>query len=96
MSSAIGLVIGQVVLQNELRHRLKSPDTAGIPQEFLERAAKQVTALADLDGLPLGMQEVLRNILTASLSRVWIVFTATAAMCLLASFLIRHKSLSAT
>jgi len=94
MSSAIGLVIGQVVLQNELRHRLMSPETAGIPQELLDRVAKQVTALADLDGLPLEIQDVLRNILTASLSRVWIVFTATVAMCLLVSSLIRHKTLS--
>lgn len=94
MSSAIGLVIGQVVLQNELGTRLEGSDTAGIPQEVLDRVAKQITALYDLDALPLGMQEVLREILTASLSRVWIVFTATAGMCLLVSFLIRHKTLS--
>jgi EmrB/QacA subfamily drug resistance transporter len=96
MSSAIGLVIGQVVLQNELRNRLKGPDTAGIPQDLLDRVAKQVTALADLKGLPLEMQDVLRKILTDSLSRVWIVFTATAGMCLLVGFLIGHKKLSAT
>jgi MFS family permease len=93
MSSGIGLVIGQVVLQNELRIRLASPDTVGIPAELLDRVAKQVTVLSDLDTLPLEMQEVLRTILTASLSRVWTVFTATAGLCLLVSFLIRHKAL---
>jgi MFS family permease len=96
MSSAIGLVIGQVVLQNGLRNRLKGPDTAGIPQDLLDRVAEQVTALADLKGLPLEMQDVLRKILTDSLSRVWIVFTTTAGMCLLVGFLIGHKKLSAT
>jgi MFS family permease len=93
MSSGIGLVIGQVVLQNELRIRLASPDTVGIPAELLGRVAKQVTVLSDLDTLPLEMQEVLRTILTGSLSRVWTVFTATAGLCLLVSFLIRHKAL---
>jgi hypothetical protein len=93
MSSGIGLVIGQVVLQNELRIRLESPDTVGVPAEILDSVAKQVTVLVDLDTLPLEMQEVLRTILTASLSRAWIVFTATAGVCLLVSFLIRHKAL---
>jgi hypothetical protein len=86
-------VIGQVILQNELRIRLESPDTVGIPAEILDSVAKQVTVLVDLDTLPLEMQEVLRTILTASLSRVWTVFTATAGVCLLVSFLIRHKAL---
>lgn len=94
ISSGMGLVIGQVILQNELRLRLRSPDTAGIPAEFLDHVAKQVTVLADMKTLPLPMQEVLRTILTASLSRIWIVFTAAAGMCLLVSFLIKYKKLA--
>lgn len=82
LGSGIGLVVGQVVLQNELITQLAN--SADISQD-------PITVLSDLSSLPLEMQEVLRPILTASLSRVRVLFTATAGLCLLVSFLIRHK-----
>jgi EmrB/QacA subfamily drug resistance transporter len=96
MSSGVGLVVGQVVLQNQLRTHLEGAATAGIPQVLLDRVLEEVTALADISGLPMGQQEVLREALRDSLSRVWIMFTATAGACLLVSLLIKHYPMSTT
>lgn len=95
MSSGVGLVVGQVVLQNQLQtHLAGAAATAGIPQALTDRVLKEVTALSDISGLPAGQQEVLREALRASLSRVWMMFTATAGACLLVTLLIRHCSMS--
>lgn len=96
MSSGVGLVVGQVVLQNQLQAHLSDAAAAGIPQAFVDRVLEEVTALSDISGLPVGQQEVLREALRASLSRVWIMFTATAGACLLVSLLIRHYPMSTT
>jgi hypothetical protein len=96
MSPGVGLVVGQVVLQNQLRTHLKGAAAAGVPQALLNRVLKEVTALADISFLPVGQQEVLREALRDSLSRVWIMFTATAGACLLISLLIKHYPMSTT
>jgi hypothetical protein len=83
LGSAKCLVIGQVVLQSEVIARLTS--SAATSQD-------PVTVLADLHSLPLEMQNILRSVLTASLSRVWVLFTAAAGLYLLVGFLIRHKT----
>ena len=76
-------MVGQVVLQNELTTRLViSADLSQDP----------ATVLADMGSLPFEMREVLRTVLTASLSRVWTLCTAAAGSCLLISFVIRHKT----
>lgn len=82
LGSAVGLVIGLFVLQNELIARLASST------DMLQDPA---TLLAGPSSLPLEIQEILRTTLAASLGRVWILFTATAGSCLLVSLLIRHK-----
>jgi MFS family permease len=83
LGSAVGLVVGLFVLQNELIARLAS--SAITSQD-------PTTALARMTSLPLEIQEILRTILAASLGRVWILYTAAAGLCLLISFLIRHKT----
>lgn len=96
MSSGVGLVVGQVVLQNLLQAHLEGAAAVGIPQSLFDRVLEEVTALSDISGLPAGQQEVLREALRTSLSRVWIMFTATAGACLLVSLLIEHYPMSAT
>jgi hypothetical protein len=83
LGSAVGLVIGLFVLQNELIARLTSST------DILQDPA---TVLAGMSSLPFEIQRILRKILAASLSRVWVLFTATAGSCLLVSFLVRHKT----
>ena len=83
LGSAVGLVIGLFVLQNELIARVASST------DILQDPA---TVLAGMSSLPFEIQRILRKILAASLSRVWVLFTATAGSCLLVSPLIRHKT----
>jgi MFS family permease len=83
LGSAVGLVVGLFVLQNEMIVRLAS--SAVTSQD-------PATMLARMSSLPLEIQEILRTILAASLSRVWTLCTAAAGSCLLISFVIRHKT----
>ena len=83
LGSAVGLVVGLFVLRNELIARLAS--SADVSQD-------PATVLTGMGPVPLKSQEILRTILMASLSRVWVFYTAAAGLCLLISFLIRHKT----
>ena len=95
MSSGVGLVMGQVVLQNHLRTHLPDAAASGVLQALLDRTVEEVTALGHISGLPAEQQNLLREVLKVSLSRVWIMFTATAGACLLVSLLIKHHPMSA-
>lgn len=96
ISSGIGLVLGQVVLQNQLHSQLSGGAAAVVPQAVLDRVLEEVTALSEMSGLTTGQQHVLLEALRTSLSRVWIMFTASAGACLLASLLIKHYTMSVT
>jgi hypothetical protein len=90
ISSGIGLIMGQVLLQNQLQSHISGTATSEIPQGVLDRIREEVTALASISDLSAGQQDSLREALSASLSRVWIMYTATAGACLLVSLLIKH------
>jgi MFS family permease len=94
ISSGIGLVMGQVLLQNQLQSHISGRATLWIPHGVLDRIREEVTALASISDLSAGQQDSLREALGASLSRVWMMYTATAGACLLASLLIKHHPMS--
>jgi hypothetical protein len=82
--------MGQVLLQTQLQSHISGTATSEIPQGVLDRIREEVTALASISDLSAGQQDSLREALSASLSRVWIMYTATAGACLLVSLLIKH------
>ncbi|GAB7365807.1 hypothetical protein MBLNU230_g7140t1 [Neophaeotheca triangularis] len=94
LSSAIGLVVGQVVLQNELQTRLSQLGDIGLPQSLLDRIADQITVLADVGNLSPVQQRALQTAFTDSLDRLWVVYTATAGAALVATLFVKHFPLA--
>lgn len=97
LSSAISVVVGGVVFQNQMqKHSAEllaalGPDTAGALT-----GSSASTSVGIVNGLPEAERRVARAAYHDSLRIMWIVYVAFAALGMLASAFISKKVLSAT
>lgn len=95
IASAIGVVIGQVVISNELKRKSGSLLAAGISEDVIRGLQRDVSALVQFGELGTETQRLaLKAAVTFSLSRVWIVCTAVAGAGVVASLLVKDLLLS--
>ncbi|PNS14827.1 hypothetical protein CAC42_2056 [Sphaceloma murrayae] len=96
LAQAISVVIGQAVFQNEMTKRYPVLVASGIPADIAETLSTGSTS-ADpqlINGLPSDQRGVFRSSLADSLSPMWLMFTAIAAVGLIASFSVKKKVLT--
>jgi hypothetical protein len=93
IASAIGLILGQVVLQQELGQNLAHVNFEGLPAGLSDQMIKHLGGIANLPPLPAVQREAIHAALALSMSRVWAVYTAFAGFGSLASLLVRRYSL---
>ena len=98
MSTAISVVIGGVIYQNQLAVRspaLANPP-ASIPPDVLQRlSVGEASSGAGLvAGLPDAQRDAVRAVFAQSLSTLWIFYTVSSFVGLLMSFGIRRKKLT--
>ena len=92
LGQALGVVVGGVTFENELRQKLDSqPTLAGLADQYANNGA----ALAELIGsIPASLQKTtLVQTYADSLKAVWAVFAALSGLALLLSLLIKGISL---
>ena len=96
MGYAIGVVVGQVLFQNQVQGQGSALSEAGIPLELVSAVAHGniVSLAAEVKKLNAAQQKVLRKALTLSLDRMWILFTAISFIAFITSFGIAGKELS--
>ena len=93
IASAIGLILGQVVLQRELSQNLAHVDFEGLPADLLDQMIKHLGGTANLPPLSTVQREAIHAALALSMSRIWAVYTAFAGFGFLASLLVRGYNL---
>jgi MFS family permease len=93
IASAIGLILGQVVLQQGLGQNLALVDFEGLPAGLSDQMAKHLGGIANLPPLPAAQREAIHAALALSLSRIWAVYTTFAGFGFLASLLVRRYTL---
>jgi hypothetical protein len=95
LATAISIVVGGVVFQQELKSR-KSQLIDGLGRQLGEQfASSSFGSTADqLKQLSTQQKDVLDRVYTDSLKRVWIFYTAFAGFGILVTFFIKSKELS--
>lgn len=95
LGTSISVVVGQVVLQNEVAKRQGQLVAALGPQLAAVVGGGNAGANARLiSGLPITQRNVVHNVLTDSLRYVWIVYTCFSFCALLLGFLITKQTLN--
>lgn len=96
ISSAIGIIAGQVVIQNQLGHQKATLLDTGIPEQLVVALPRDFATFSgdSLASLIPEQQAALRQALTNAIRSVWILNTALATVALMASFLLRRQELS--
>lgn len=94
LASAIGIVVGQTVFQNEMaKHAVQLSDTLGPNIANLLGGGNAGASIGLINSLsPVGKATV-RSAYASSLSRMWILYTCFAALGLLISLLITRQTL---
>jgi hypothetical protein len=95
VSGAIGVVVGQVVLQMLLRPHLGEFVAVGIERGFAERLAggEAIAEASVVAGLEVGPRNTVRMGMTAALKGTWVLYTVVSAVGLLISFGIKRTRL---
>ena len=93
---AVGVVVGQVLFQDQVQGQSSALSAAGIPLELVSAIAHGniVSLAADVKKLNAVQQHILREALTLGLNRMWILFTAISFIAFITSFGITGKELS--
>ncbi|KAI9648849.1 hypothetical protein NHQ30_003490 [Ciborinia camelliae] len=94
LSSAISVVIGNVVFQNEMRKQQPALLAALGPAIAGELTGSDVANVRVLDGLPLAQQHVARVAFWHSLKTMWIMYVSLAAVTLFVSLFMVQQKLS--
>jgi hypothetical protein len=97
LSGAIGVVIGQVIFQGQIKSHLSSLADAGVPSDMIEglaRGSAISSSKSAIATLPDNLVALIQQTKTQSLSKVWIFYTVVSFVGLLASFGIQKKTLS--
>jgi len=95
LGTSISVVVGQVVLQNEVSKRQGQLVAALGPQLAAVVGGGNAGANARLiSGLPVAQRNVVHNVLTDSLRYVWVVYTCFAFCAFLLGFLITKQTLN--
>lgn len=93
IASAISIVAAQVVLQNGIKNRVHEMLASGLPAALVEQLPKQLSLFKATHGASAAQQHLLKQVLTKSLSEVWMLYTAVAGFGFLASLFIRAEPL---
>jgi hypothetical protein len=97
LSGAIGVVLGQVIFQSQMRVHADSLIDAGVPLNLVVELTRGST-ISTSTGFDLGLTSVqnflVRQSKTQSLSKMWILYTIISALGFLASLGIRKKALT--
>jgi hypothetical protein len=97
LSGAIGVALGQVLFQSQMKTHFDSFRNAGISQDVVDRLAHG-SAISTSTGSSLGLstdqEDLIRQAKNQSLNRMWILYTIVSFLGLLASMGIRKKALS--
>ncbi|KKY16916.1 putative major facilitator superfamily transporter [Diplodia seriata] len=95
LATAISVVIGGVVFQNEMQKHQATLSRSLGPQLAGQLAGGSAGANSEIVGaLPPAQREVAREAFADSLSQMWIVYVCFAGLGLLVSLLIRSKTLA--
>jgi hypothetical protein len=97
LSGAIGVVLGQVIFQSQIRTHAKSLLNAGIPSSViadLMRGSTISTTTGYDSSLSSTQNFLIRQAKAQSLSKMWILYTLISAMGFVASLGIRKKALT--
>jgi MFS family permease len=97
LAGAIGVVLGQVIFQSQMRTHTQSFFDAGVPASLvadLARGSTISTSTGSDLGLSLAQNTLIRQAKTQSLSKMWILYTLLSGLGFLASMGIRKKALS--
>ena len=96
IASAMSVVIGQVVFQNEMQKHTSDLLAAGVPSGLATSLAKgaAVSSNSVIAALPPSQELLVREAIADSLSKMWILFTCVSALGLLASLGISRQELS--
>ncbi|CAK4008766.1 MFS general substrate transporter [Lecanosticta acicola] len=86
--SVLGIVAGQVLLQNKIRDRSGELRRAHVPEHRMDNLSTDWRSFSDTMRLTPEKQGLLKEVFTESLSKVWIMCTVVAAVGFLAGFLI--------
>lgn len=93
LSYGISAVVGQLLLQSQLKTKYNQMVEVGVPSRIAETLAYEDT----VKGTPLipmlseEQQDVVRSALTHALDKIWIFYTAIALVALVAAFCIREE-----
>jgi EmrB/QacA subfamily drug resistance transporter len=93
IASAVGLVVGQVVLQQELGRNLAHVDFGGLPAGLADQMIKHLGGITNLPPMPAAQRDAIHTALALSMSRIWAVYTTFAGFGFLASLLVRRYKL---
>lgn len=94
LSSAISIVGGQVLLQNEVKKHAAALLRGGVPPAVVSVLPTHLDVLKVAKGLTAAQEDLLKQAITESLSRVWILYTAVAGVGVLASLFMQHHDLT--
>lgn len=92
ISSAVSLVVGQVVLQNGLKSQSSILLEAGVPSSVVDNLSKTLNMFVSAGNLSVQSQGAFKEAMAFALSRVWIFYTAVAGAGLFASVFVRNRS----
>ncbi|TID19544.1 major facilitator superfamily domain-containing protein [Venturia nashicola] len=99
LSGAIGVVIGQVIFQSQMKSHLPSLADAGVPSNMINELARG-SAIASsktaLDTLPHNLLILIQQAKAQSFSKVWIAYTVLSFAGLVASLGIKKMAMSDT
>ena len=96
LSSALGLVAGQVVLQNSLRRQQHTLLKGSLSTELVSALIRNFSAVsrADLAQLTAQQHQLVAQAFVTAFRDIWTMYAAFAALALLASYFVQHKVLS--
>ena len=96
LSTAIGVVVGQVIFQSVMSRKLNEFLRAGIDSSMAHDLAggNAVAMTFQIQALGPAQLDVVRKAITDSLRKTWIFFVGSSAVGLLAAFGINTKKLS--
>ena len=96
LSTAISVVIGGVVFQNEMQKQYATLLSSGVSPQFVSlltggSAASSTTLVQDL---PVAQQSAVRNAYTDSLQKMWILYVCVGIVGFFASMAIKRQELN--
>ena len=95
IATAIGVVLGSVILSNQLNtHRDELRQVLGVRKADLLTGGQASANVFIVDRLPDPQKAYAREVILQSLSKTWILFACLAAVGLIVSFFIRTTTLS--